>query len=809
MAVQPERKFGLNVNRSFTDVVSRDDAIENIGLNLEDLDVIRNIASEGGVTRNDIRSTSGLDVDLRRYLVKLEKETTQYSGIINDSAGTDRKLRGNLTVNGILAASAVKYPFLNDANELKKADVSTSRVSSWSSPDTNPTETSPIFYGGDLDIGGELTVNNLNLTESARPVLFPDSEIPTHKIEANINEQTIFLYAMKGIPIIFEGFFRSFDTIVELKNPGAVSFRIVDLNNPEFTQEYENTGGQSGTSATLTYRDTRPGRKDIELYHNPANITRLAIERIALEQFPAAEFPELLELNLYRNILTEFPRFADQNGTTGLAPKLTFLDIRENPFYLADDENLRFFNDNIIDRLPTSLRELYIGNTFNGPITGDLTKLNRLIRLDLDSHNRGGSRPLFSAAGNDVAGLPGALPEVADSVTTYSARRNRFESIPQSVKQLPNLESFDILGNDITDRNFFIDSAEIRYVNTGLGNQINVANMANKSNLEEYRSRRNYNGARNGADSNGLVTDSGVYKFSNCTKLQEIRFYASYYEGPIPKFEGNENLNRIDLYVTKFSGGRSFEDQDFVLYDDIFNDCRNSLTFFRVASTNLLDKDIAPETFSNTPNIDYLYIRSYNRGVSGPIPNLNNIARLRRLYLLQNKLTGPVPTFANNSRLFYVNLYSNQLSGAIPIISRSSLRYLFLHYNNLESFNGLNTPNLLRLYINNNNISGTIPDISNLTALRDLFINNNNFSSYTPNSLKPLTSLRRFDASNNPMTAGAVNRIINDLYQNYLTRPRSGVSINLRNTLPTNSNFSQEASDSLQFLQSNGWIVRT
>jgi Leucine-rich repeat (LRR) protein len=807
MAVQPERKFGLNVNRSFTDIVSRNDAIENIGLNLEDLDVIRNIASEGGVTRNDIRSTAGLDVDLRRYLVKFENETNQYSGIINESAGADSKLRGNLTVNGIFAASAVKYPFLNDSNELRKADVSTSRVSSWSSPDTNPTETSPIFYGGDLDVGGTLTANNINLLEPARPVLFPDSEIPTHKIEANINGQTIFLYAMKGIPVIFEGFFRSFDTIVELKEPGAVSFRIVDIQNPQFTQEYENTGGPSGTSAALTFRDTRPGRKNIEIYHNPANITRLAIERVALEEFPSAEFPELLRLDLYRNILTEFPRFADQNGNNGLAPKLTFLDIRENPFYLADNDNLRFFNQEVTDRLPSTLRELYIGNTFNGPITGDLKNgLPNLVRLELDSHNRGGSRPLFSASESDSPGLPGALPEVSDTVTIYSARRNRFESIPDSVKQLPNLESFDIYGNDITDRNFFIDSEFVRSVNTSVGNQINVANMANKANLEEYRSRRNGEGARRGADPNGLVTPGGLYKFLNCNKLRELRFYASRYEGPIPKFEGNESLNRIDMYVTRFRGGRSFSEQDFVLYDNIFDDCRNSLTFFRVASTSLLSKDIAPDTFSKTPNISYLYIRSYNRGVTGPIPNLNNITNLRRLYLLQNKLTGPVPTFASNFRIFYVNLYSNQLSGAIPIISRSSLRYLFLHYNNLESFNGLLTPNLLRLYINNNNITGNIPDISNLTSLRDLFIKNNDFSSYASNSLIPLTNLRRFDMSNNPnMTQGAINNIIKDLYENYQLRPRSRVAINLRGTATP----SGEAVEFLEFLRANGWIVRT
>ena len=182
-----------------------------------------------------------------------------------------------------------------------------------------------------------------------------------------------------------------------------------------------------------------------------------------------------------------------------------------------------------------------------------------------------------------------------------------------------------------------------------------------------------------------------------------------------------------------------------MLYNDIFDDCRSSLNFFRVASTNLLSKDIEPEIFSNTPNISYLYIRSYNRGVTGPIPNLGNIQNLRRLYLLQNNLTGPVPSFANNNRIFYVNLFSNNLSGSIPIISQNSLRYLYLHYNNLDAFNGLQSPNLLRLYINNNQITGDIPDLSNLTKLRDLFIRNNLFSGYIANSLIPSVKCRAIE----------------------------------------------------------------
>jgi len=604
---------------------------------------------------------------------------------------------------------------------------------------------------------------------------------------------------MKGIPLVFEGFFRTFNTEINLNTRGAVSVRVVVVGNELFNRDFENIGGTNSLSANLIYSDTRSSRKNIEIYHPPDNLRTLELNRLGLSDLPNAELTGLAELRLYRNILDTFP------DLTQFAPNITFLDIRENNFGNSDNADLRKFSQSVVDRLPTTLREVFIGNTFEGSITGDLkNRLPNLQRIDLDSHTRGGARPLFRADSDDTEGK---LPEVADTVTVYSAQFNVFESIPDSIKELPNLVSFDIRSNDITDRNFFIDSPDIEFIRTSRGNQINVADCRGKTNLRDYRSRRLGSGAtRGGGDDQALVNPDGSYKFENCTNLSRLDLYVSYYTGFLPKLQNNVSLSRVDFYLTRMQGGKSETEQDFVIYPDVFDDCADTIRFFRLASPRLINQPIHPDAFANTANMDYVYVRSYNRGVTGGIPDMSGMPALRYALFLQNNLTGPLPAFENNSRIFYIHVASNSLSGAIPNFTQNSLRYLYLHDNNFTSFNGLSCERLLRLFIRDNDISGVIPDISNLTQLRDVYMQNNQFDGYVLGSFASLIRMRRLDVSNNTdLTESDVNNIIEDLFQNYNNRPRTGVRVNIRNTAtPTG-----EAVDKIDFLTQNGWIIRS
>jgi len=64
---------GLRVNRLFGDVQDTEEALENLNLPLRDLDRIRDIRSEG-VSREDIITISGLDIDIEKNAVGIFTE---------------------------------------------------------------------------------------------------------------------------------------------------------------------------------------------------------------------------------------------------------------------------------------------------------------------------------------------------------------------------------------------------------------------------------------------------------------------------------------------------------------------------------------------------------------------------------------------------------------------------------------------------------------------------------------------------------------------------------------------------------------
>jgi len=797
MAIQSDIKFGLNVNRNLADILDNREALENLGVDINDLDVIRGAAGDLGITADDIRSVSGLNVPLQKYLEKLYNDTQQYASIIDETSGTEQTLKGNLKINGLLGASSIKYLYLDEDNQtLKFADISTSRVSSWSSTDSPSTDTSPIFYGGQVEVDGFIEANSLELLQNADTVRFRDSEVPTHKIQAEINGETVYLYAMKGIPLVFQGFFRNLDSDVRLINSGAVSWRIVNVQDTFLTREFENVGGANTTRSFLRYRDTRSSQKNIEIYHNPNNIRQLPLSNAGISALPNAELENLQNLFLNRNVIRDFPDF------TVFSPNVSLLDLRENNFTLGEDENLRKFNSSVLARIPTSVRELRMGNTFTGSITADLTQLEDLITLNLNSHNRGGARNFFDRDQDDPTG---STPEVAESVQNYYVYRNSFDSLPTSVKQLPDLRQINLYANSIEDNGFFIDGENINYINIGRNRGINIPNVSNKTSLVNFYAHYN-RGINIDNDPALFVTSGGSYKFSDCGSLRRIYVQSGNYNGPIPKFSGNTSLFYVQARNTRLQGGRSETEQDYVLYPDIFDDCADSMRYFRISSSSLINKPMHPEVFTKTEGMVGIEVRSFNRGVSGNIPILSNMQNLRYIIFLQNNLTGGVPSFANNPRLYYAHLYSNNLSGAIPNIESSSFRFLYLHRNNLESFNGLSTPNLSRLFISFNSITGAIPDMNNLTRCYDLFMNNNLFNDYAEGAIIQMRALRRFDISNNPnLPTGAINQIVADLVANYENNPRGGVSVNLRGVAtPTGS-----AVEQIEFLRSVGWNMRT
>lgn len=106
---------------------------------------------------------------------------------------------------------------------------------------------------------------------------------------------------------------------------------------------------------------------------------------------------------------------------------------------------------------------------------------------------------------------------------------------------------------------------------------------------------------------------------------------------------------------------------------------------------------------------------------SGSIPQLNRIGFLKAIYLSGNKFSGEIPQdyFAGMRSLKKVWLSDNQFAGKIPV----SL---------------VDIPQLMELHLENNQFSGTIPDLKNPSLVK-LNVSNNKLEGEVP------ASLLRFD----------------------------------------------------------------
>lgn len=820
--------YGYKVSNNLSDVIDKDLALQRLTLNIGDLDIIRG-GAEAGINRQDVIALSGLNTNAYKELDRLLGETGRYRGIADSAGGVDASLQGNLDINGVLAASAIRYKFYNeDTNAMGLADISTSRVSAWSTTSSTPNPEDPIFYGSQVRIKptGVVSVDKLKWGETASPKIF-DAELPTHKITTEINGQTVKLYAMKSIPLKFDGYFRSFNASVEVNpiNSVSVGWRVFDLTNSTDERRVETN--------TLQYRSVRGAPRRVEIYYPPDNFTSITLTGIGMSELPQASLPNLTGLNISFNQFKTMPRL------DLFSPSLENLTIHRNNLYQSENENLRKLNVGVVTRMPSSITSLNMYGTYNGSIRcvdrSDQDGSGTIVGAEITS-GIGGSDSmsviearfpnlvtLNIGRGSGASFTPDEyntsnhLPSVPQSCENYYARENDFRAVPENgIKDLTSLHNFDVYGNrSLSDGSFSLASFDLSSVNIGNTN-LTIPDLSSRTLLSTFTA--NYN-----RSSNTLFTGSSdsSYKFSNCTSLQTINLYAASTAGNIPKFIGNQSLRRVDMYAAQnITGGRP-SGTDFVLYKDTFEDARG-INFFRVLSNSLLvGKGFEPDTFKNLGNLDYLYWYSYGRtGLDATVtlPDISSCPILRYMIMPVNNFSGSAPSFAANDRIFYVDLSRNQLTGPVPAFTnKTRMRYLFLYNNQLSSFNGFsNTPVMDFVYLYNNNISGSIPMLSGQAPnIRRLYIHNNQFSGYVPESFAGLTRLQILDVSNNDLSESDLNNIIDDLFANYKAAERVNVRVNLRgqsnavgyNPSSEGSPREQDVREKLDFLASRGWSI--
>lgn len=803
--------FGLNTEKGFADIQNPTEALLNLGVDVRDIDVIRGVA-DNGMTRSDLRRLSGLNFDAKRTLLSIDSDLRTSLRLIQQGITNRSTIPYDLIVDNVVRASAFKYNYVdyNDNNQIKGADISTSRLSSWSSFDSPVTDTSPIFYGGDLVVNStpattqsQMRITALDFTD--QPIVKKyEAEVPTHLVTLDINGTEKQFYAMQGIPIEFTGFFRN----------GNVRHRVTDFNGIRPTWEienldtgqltvFENSALDTTNSSLISISDFKSRERVLRFYYPPLYINELNISGIGATFYPNDVLPELVELDISNNEITDLPNFALT------APKLSIINISENPLFSGDSTTA----NEELNKLPTTITSITAELSFNDNTSIDLSSYTNLQYLSI----RGSYSSTYM---RDTE----YTPIVADSIRTYIIYGSVYTQLHTSVCNSPNLRYVDIQYNNIVSdsdgNDIQIASDNIQYFYS-LSNSHNLINFSGKQDLLYYFHRY----------SRGLINDSTIVdKFNNIPKLIYISLYATDATGDITnEFSNLPGLRILDLRYTRVHGVLS--NQSFIGTQEIERIWlggaargQDNKTLGQIDGTTQVQANFFEnDCFSILPNLLDVIVVS-NRNIIGELPDLTQNRRAFRFYITSTGITSGLTKqngFRNNANLRYLYIIDNRIEEPVPqILSPTVFRVLLdrnLLYGQLLPYE---CPVANEIRLNKNNIGkdengnidielGSIPTFSACRNLRSLNLADNFFTSYTAGAFKDITIISNLNVSNNKLSISDGFLIIEDLFKNWQANNRGGVSVNLAANNFTEGDILSNPTlgEYYTFLTSVGWSI--
>ena len=395
MTIRNPVLFGLKVNFNFTDVLSKNQCLENLGLQIRDLDVIRGI-SETSLTKLDLQNVSGLDINLTRYIDRLKSDTSLYSDIVLNRGTYRTPLQGNFEAFGAISGGAIRFNYIpNDAgsglteDDLKFGDISTSRVSSWSSATDDETEVEQaISYGASVRVRDTIKIGQkenftpdpllsiINVLDTPEPIRF-DTEVATDILKIKINGVDRYVYAMRGIPVVFTTAFKSLALDLEVisigKNP---IYTIKDVDDEDAQEITSRPNITSSGLSRLRYNAPSFKERQVKVYFPPNNIELIKFQRAGLISLPPVKFLNLTRIELQLNLITEIPDFNVLNyqydidtPTNPPTSSLRYIDLSENPLYLTENTEYSKWGTYAASRLPKNLPTLRVNGTYIGEQT--------------------------------------------------------------------------------------------------------------------------------------------------------------------------------------------------------------------------------------------------------------------------------------------------------------------------------------------------------------------------------------------------------------------------------------------------------
>ena len=789
MALTNPKIFGLKIGNKFTDVENRRLVLRNLRIPEPDLDIIRGSQDAGG-SRGDFINFSRLSQPIYRTLDRYYEDSKVYDAVVIDRASISTILFGNLTINGRLDGSAIRYRYL-DGTTVKIADISTSRVSAWSSSDLRATSSdlslqakARISYGAQviirssgsesiLQFGTQSDADGIEDKPRLQTSLIPQerefaAEIPTHKIKIKTSaSNTIELYAMKGIPLIFEGQFRNLTPriiVTPLSGDIKPSWKIKEVNNPNAFINFADV--LSNTTSRITFNSGSSRARFIQFYYPSDNIREIFLRSAGLTTLPVAKLSNLRRLDVENNKISTLPNL---NNFATSSTLFTILNLRRNNLHLSEIPTERKLNAAVLNKIPSTVKFLTMGSTFYGSISDDSS-------ITASDYSDWYSENTESGVGNANAGIifqrfpnithlvlqrygnkqffhPDTddpqchIPNISDDCTIFNIYRNDFRAIAggdpisktynsvtntgtdngrsylaaptgdeKTIKTCKSLGILQLSRNfNLTDESFgapnAIASDNIRQIRMTFTN-LPLPNVSNKQELEIIEANHTRN-----AGHIAFQNDSGneIYKFDNCNKLKQIFISNSNAQpqssnsSPNGGLHGNfpTSFTNPELEVIRMENVR--------LEGGIPGD--NS-------TTEPLDPTFPNTLFKNTPILREIRFSSSRFRIAGIGNNIFAFTPLIEFIRISSnkRITGNLPNIGSCSKLRYLDLRSNKFNGPVyALVSNESLRFL---------------------YLNNNILSGDIPAYDNLPLMERIKFNNNKFTKLLKFTLPNLQEFR-------------------------------------------------------------------
>ncbi|XP_075481698.1 receptor-like protein kinase BRI1-like 3 [Primulina tabacum] len=489
---------------------------------------------------------------------------------------------------------------------------------------------------------------------------------------------------------------------------------------------------------------------------------------------------DLLDLSNVKTLVLTGNFFYGNLSSYSKSCSIEFLDVSSNNF----SEPLA------MDSLLVSCSGLVSLNLSHNAISGGSLKFGgSLSKLDISYNNISDLGLLASVLSNcqnlsfldfsqnKLAGKLDSSSNSCKSLSFLDLSNNHFQGeIPPEFisNSMPSLQNLDLSGNNFSGNLLSVDFgvchnlAFLNLSHNGFSATGFPMNLTNCQNLETLDISHNIIQLKIPGDLLG--------KMKNLRRL--VLSYNQFF-GEIPTELGAicGTLNELDLSSNKLTGG----------LPSSFLSC-SSLVSLNLGN-NQLSGDFLNTVVSYLTSLKYLYAPFNN--ITGQVPHsLTNITRIQVLDLSSNALTGNVPSEfclkTSDPPLEKLLLADNYFSGSVPSDFRlcKNLRTIDLSFNNLNdsipqeiwtlpklsdiimwanSLTGsipegicLNGGNLQTLILNNNFITGTLPNsIVNCTNLIWVSLSSNRLSGQIPSDVGNLVNLAILQLGNNSLT-GAI-----------------------------------------------------